>query len=88
MNSRNVMPFSTNLYKFQANNLQTTFSFHNQNHSHNHNRTHSPVPRAICRMHCRAVHLTVHNNHVHNHLSSFHIQRTNLQSSLLQHKRF
>ena len=41
MNRRNVMPFSTNLYEFRANNLRIISGFHNHNHSynHNHNRT-------------------------------------------------
>ena len=72
-------------YEFQANNLRTTSSFHNHNHSYNHNHRLFQTNRC---MHRRAVHLTPHNNHLHNHLSSTHIQRINLQSSVLQHKRF
>ena len=79
------MPFSTNLYEFQANNLQTSSSFHNHNHSYNHNYC---LHRTSRGMHRRAVHLTLHNNHLYNHLSSTHIERTNLQSNVLQHKRF
>ena len=88
MNCHNVMPFLTNLYEFQVNNLRTTSSFHNHNHSYNHNHNHSRLLRANRRMHRRAVHLTLHNNHLHSHLFSTHIQRTNSQSSVLQHKRF
>ena len=79
------MPFSTRLYEFQANNLQTTSSFHNHNHSYNHNHH---LLRTNRHMHRLAVQFTPHNNHPHNHMSSTPIQRTNLQSSVLQHKRF
>ena len=88
MNCRNVMPFSADSYEFRANNLRITSSFHNHNHSYNHNHNHSRLLLAIRRMHRRAVHLTLHNNHLNNHVSSTNIQRTNSQSSVLQHRRF
>ena len=88
MNYRNVMPFSTYLYEFRVNNLRITSSFNNNNHSYNHNHNHSRLLRAIRRIHRRAVHLTLRNNHLHNHLSSTHTQRTNSQFSVLQHSRF
>ena len=80
-----AMPFSMNLYEFQADNLQTTSSFHNHNYSYNHCHRLLQINR---HMHRRAVHLILHNNHLHNHLSPTHILRTSLQSSMLQQKRF
>ena len=69
MNCRNIMPCSTNLYELRANHLRTTSSFHNHNHSYKRNHR---LLRTNCCMHRRAVHLTLNNNHLHNHLLEPH----------------
>ena len=58
-----------------------------KNHNHSYNQNHRHL-RTNCCMHRRSVRLTLHNNHLHNHLFWTDIQRINLQSSVLQHKRF
>ena len=65
-----------------------TSRFHNNNHSCNHNHNHTRLLRAIRRIHRRAVHLSLRNKHLHNHLSSTQTQRTNSQFNVLQHLRF
>ena len=85
MNCHNVMPCSTNLYELRVHHLRTTSSFQNHNHSYIHNHRLLRINRS---MHRRAVHLTLHNNHFHNHLPSNHIQHISSQSSVLLRNRF